>query len=59
MMTTKNETVETIEEEERKPNIISKIIAVIMALALFGLAINVMAWIGGIALMAIFSVMAS
>lgn len=58
-MTTKNETVETIEEEERKPNIISKIIAVIMALALFGLAINVMAWIGGIALMAIFSVMAS
>ena len=59
MMTTRNETVETIEEEERKPNIISKIIAVIMALALFGLAINVMAWIGGIALMAIFSVMAS
>ncbi len=57
-MTTKNETVETI-EEERKPNIIGQILGVLIALALIGVAINVMAWIGGIAFWAILSVIAS
>ena len=59
MMTTKNETVETIEEEERKPNIIGQILGVIIGLALIGVALNVMFWLGSIAFWAIIAIIAS
>ena len=58
MMTTKNETVETI-EEERKPSIIGQILGVIIGLALIGVALNVMFWLGSIAFWAIIAIIAS